>query len=82
MKRSHLLCCLSLLSTTLLFAVAAQAAVENADKMAGFDNAVKPFFAQHCTRCHGEKTQKGDLRVDTLVINFDSPKIMAHWERS
>ena len=26
------------------------------------------------------RRQKGDLRVDTLAINFDSPKIMAHWE--
>ena len=41
---------------------------------------VKPFFAQHCLRCHGEKKAEGDLRIDTLVINFDSPKIMAHWE--
>jgi mono/diheme cytochrome c family protein len=46
----------------------------------GLDNVVKPFFAQHCAACHGEKKQKGDLRVDTLVINFDSPKIMGHWE--
>ncbi len=46
----------------------------------GPDNTVKVFFDQHCTKCHGEKKQKGDLRVDDLVINFDSPKIMGHWE--
>ena len=41
---------------------------------------VRPFFQENCTKCHGEKKQKGDLRVDTLVIDFDSPKTMGHWE--
>ncbi len=41
---------------------------------------VRPFFAEHCNKCHGEKKQKGDLRVDTLGIDLDSPKIMGHWE--
>ena len=40
----------------------------------------RPFFSEHCTKCHGEKKQKGDLRVDNLTIDFDSPKIMGHWE--
>src|SRR5882757_6945854 len=47
---------------------------------ADFERVVKPFFSEHCTSCHGEKKQKGDLRVDTLVIDFDSPKVMANWE--
>ncbi len=47
---------------------------------AGLDTVVKPFFTEHCAKCHGEKKQKGDLRVDTLKIDFDSPKIMGHWE--
>ena len=47
---------------------------------AGLDTVVKPFFEEHCTKCHGEKKQKGDLRVDTLKVDFESPKIMAHWE--
>jgi hypothetical protein len=45
----------------------------------GLDTIVKPFFVEHCTKCHGEKKQKGDLRVDTLAINFDSPKVMGNW---
>ena len=47
---------------------------------AGLDTVVKPFFTEHCAKCHGEKKHKGDLRVDTLTIDFDSPKIMGHWE--
>ncbi|HEY5315967.1 MAG TPA: c-type cytochrome domain-containing protein, partial [Pirellulales bacterium] len=47
---------------------------------AGLDPLVKPFFAQHCTKCHGPRKHEGDLRVDTLVIDFQSPKTMGHWE--
>ena len=47
---------------------------------AGLEKTVKPFFTEHCNKCHGEKKQKGDLRVDNLAIDFDSPKIMGHWE--
>lgn len=46
----------------------------------GMDELVKPFFTQHCTSCHGEKKQKGDLRVDDLKVAPKSPKAMAHWE--
>jgi mono/diheme cytochrome c family protein len=45
----------------------------------GLDKLVKPFLTEHCTNCHGEKKQKGDLRLDTLVIDFNSPKTMGHW---
>ena len=64
-----------LVFSTLLFSATALAAPD-----AGIDSVVKPFFAEHCNQCHGEKKQKGDLRVDTLKIDFESPKIMGHWE--
>ncbi len=44
------------------------------------DKNVKAFLSEHCTKCHDAKKQKGDLRVDDLVIDFDSPKTMGHWE--
>lgn len=31
-----------------------------------FDNTVRPFLTEHCVSCHGEKKQKGKLRLDTL----------------
>jgi len=46
---------------------------------ADFDKVVAPFFKQHCTRCHGEKKQKGDLRLDTLGRDFTTPKFAMHW---
>jgi len=27
---------------------------------------LEPFLKQHCYECHGAKTQKNDLRFDTL----------------
>ncbi|MGB8168755.1 MAG: DUF1592 domain-containing protein [Chthoniobacteraceae bacterium] len=63
-----------LLAALALTAPARAAVTEDMGKI------VKPFFAEHCHKCHGEKKQKGDLRVDNLVIDFESPKIMAHWE--
>ena len=35
-----------------------------------FDRAVQPFLTEHCVSCHGEKKQKGELRVDTLSRDF------------
>ncbi|HEV7405608.1 MAG TPA: DUF1592 domain-containing protein [Chthoniobacteraceae bacterium] len=64
----------------LLVAGIARGAVVPTAPGADFDKVIKPFFDQHCVSCHGEKKQKGDLRVDTLKIDFDSPKTMAHWE--
>ena len=44
------------------------------------DRFVAAFFAEHCVGCHGPKTEKGDCRVDTLTVDYDSPRVMAHWE--
>ncbi len=44
------------------------------------DSLMRPFFAQHGRSSHGPRQRKGDLRGDTLVVDFDSPKIMGHRE--
>ncbi|MBC8347828.1 MAG: DUF1592 domain-containing protein [Verrucomicrobia bacterium] len=31
-----------------------------------FNKEARPFFKEHCFRCHGEKKQKGDFRIDIL----------------
>jgi len=41
---------------------------------------VGEFLEQHCSKCHNQKEHNGDLRVDDLVVDFESPKIMGHWE--
>ncbi|MDB6140581.1 MAG: hypothetical protein JWO94_3653 [Verrucomicrobiaceae bacterium] len=71
----------ALLASTLAFAC--QGGVTGAEAgTATMEGLIKPFFAEHCTKCHGEKKQKGDLRLDDLMINLDSPKIMGHWEET
>ena len=55
-------------------------AAEGPRSSADLKKVVAPFFADHCIKCHGPDKQKGDLRVDDLVIDFDSPKTMGHWE--
>jgi mono/diheme cytochrome c family protein len=49
------------------------------DVPAGFDAVAQPFLAEHCFRCHGEKKQKGDLRLDTLSRDFANPLSASHW---
>lgn len=56
------------------------AASSHAADLRDLEKIARPFFNEHCTSCHGEKKQKGDLRVDTLKVDFNSPKTMAHWE--
>jgi hypothetical protein len=46
---------------------------------AGFDQAVTPFLKENCTRCHGEKKQKGDFRLDTLPPDFATDAIAQRW---
>ncbi len=62
-----------------LFAAAAVAGSLHSAPSA-MDPAVRAFFAEHCDSCHGPKKQKGDLRVDNLMVDFDNPKVMGHWE--
>jgi hypothetical protein len=44
-----------------------------------FEQKVKPFFSEHCNKCHDEKKQKGDLRLDTLPLDFVGTKTAEHW---
>ena len=36
-------------------------------RSADYAEDVKPILAAHCFKCHGEKTQKGDLRLDQFT---------------
>ena len=35
-----------------------------------YDTDVRPILESHCIKCHGDKVQKGDLRLDTLSPDF------------
>src|SRR5438093_6721379 len=65
----------------LLVALAAPATVraDTGPAASDYEKIVKPFFAAHCLKCHGEKKPKGDLRLDNLPIDFVNPKVATHW---
>ncbi len=44
-----------------------------------FELVIRPFFAQHCQRCHGEKLAESDLRVDVLKPDFGDNQSLGHW---
>ena len=50
-----------------------------AESSADFQRAVEPFLSDHCARCHGEKRQKGDLRLDSLSRDFSNSLVASHW---
>ena len=41
--------------------------------------AVAPFFKAHCLRCHDDKQQKGEFRLDTLPRDFGSEQVAQRW---
>lgn len=42
-----------------------------------FEKQVRPILKKHCFKCHGEKKQKGDLRLDTLSGDLSKDRIAA-----
>ncbi len=44
-----------------------------------FESAVVPFFEKHCYVCHGPDKEKGDLRLDTLPVDFSDTSALGHW---
>ncbi|TWT40093.1 Planctomycete cytochrome C [Thalassoglobus neptunius] len=38
-----------------------------AEEIRFFENKIRPLLATHCYDCHGEETQEGGLRLDTLA---------------
>ena len=43
----------------------AAAGVESAEKVAFFESKIRPLLVERCIECHGEKKQKGGLRLDS-----------------
>ncbi|MFA6543585.1 MAG: c-type cytochrome domain-containing protein [Limisphaerales bacterium] len=57
------------LALVLPASAAAKKDIPPASKKTGltFDKDIKPIFEKSCVECHGEKKQKGKLRLDTLA---------------
>ncbi len=54
-----ILFCLALAASSL------HAGPPSPDEIEFFEHKVRPIFAEHCIKCHGEKKQKGSLRLDS-----------------
>ncbi|MCO8120583.1 DUF1553 domain-containing protein [Stieleria sp. TO1_6] len=39
----------------------------NPEHIRFFETSIRPLLAEHCWKCHGEKSQKGSLRLDSLA---------------
>ena len=48
---------------------------------ADFAKDIRPFLAQHCTKCHGEKKQAGKLALHQLDGSLTSEKAREIWAR-
>jgi mono/diheme cytochrome c family protein len=46
------------------------AAEDAASSPAFFESKIRPLLLKHCTECHGEKKQKGELRLDLKAAAF------------
>lgn len=44
-----------------------------------FPREIQPYLEEHCVRCHGEKKQRGDFRLDHLTADFDARENAAAW---
>ena len=53
------------MKTTLFILLAAAPALA-----VDFDQDIRPLLQQHCVECHGEKKQKGELRLDAKIFAF------------
>ncbi len=60
-------------------AMVADAAEPSAKVTPGFNEQVQPYFNAHCVRCHGDKKQEGDLRLDQLSRDFQSGADANRW---
>ncbi len=50
-----------------------------ADQPARFEQAVLPFFKTYCLRCHDAQKQEGELRLDTLKLDFTDQMHAQRW---
>src|SRR6185369_15784128 len=46
---------------------------------ADFAKQVQPFFAKYSLRCHNDKQQNGEFRLDTLPRDFTNQSIAQPW---
>lgn len=54
--------------------------IEAAASKKTFDLVVNPFLTKYCTSCHGEKKDKGDIRLHRLSFDLAGAKDLEKWQ--
>ncbi len=67
-------------AATLLSSAPALAEVEPTD-LADFERHIRPFLAEHCTRCHGEEKQKADFSLHDIDGSVTGGEDTVRWEK-
>ena len=79
-------CRFRILAALLVFGIAGpHGSVSAADDRAvaelpRYEAEFKPFLTKNCVRCHGPKTQQGDLRLDTLSPMIPNDHAAEQWQ--
>jgi hypothetical protein len=72
--------CLFLGSSTTAQAWQAETEADFVPDLTAYQKIVSPFLAEHCLRCHGDKTQEADFRVDLqLSADLSDRVTRQHW---
>ena len=64
----------------LIFAFALVHPVVSSGRAVEIPSDIRPFFEEHCYRCHGPEKQKADFRLDTLSGDLSNVAMLGHWQ--
>ncbi len=63
----------------LVSATSGARAADDPKLVAEFEKELAPFLQKHCVRCHDDKKQKGDFRLDTLSRDIGGGDSVSYW---
>ena len=66
-------------SAALMLVVSGASITSAAEMPDGFSKTVQPFFQKYCQRCHSEKKQEGEFRLDSLSRDFGTESVAQIW---
>ena len=69
-----------LLTVGLLLLSTSSARADAINYISGYKAKLKPFLEKNCFKCHGEKVQKGKMRLDTAKFKPTDPDSYDFWQ--
>ena len=62
-----------------VFLISALNAEMKKESIAKFNKEIKPILSKYCFECHGEKKQKGKIRLDNFSIDLYNDQVSETW---